>query len=137
MKIRLLSALAFTLQLYATTATPAAPAAKQAAVIHTMQKRGSTWYLKLDFVEVRDCDCDGGVKVINQNNKLRAYSTTPETEVALLKDAAEHRKATMEDLAAGRTGKNQGWPFDASTPFEFRLDNSKKQILEIRQLYFP
>lgn len=91
----------------------------------------------LDFVEVRDCNCAGGIEIVNENDKLRNFTLDEKVKIRLLKDASDYADATPEQLAAGRDGKNFGWPFSADTPFEFRFDAAQKRVIEIRQIYFP
>lgn len=109
----------------------------QTAIIKEMRKDGGQHVLQLDFVEIRECNCDAGIEIINKNAKLRTFTADAATRIQLLKDAAEFRAASFEELAAGLAGKNLGWPFSQSTPFEFHFDKSRKRILEIRQIYFP
>lgn len=115
----------------------AAPAARQAAIIHEIRGDKAEHTFVLDFVEVRDCNCDSGIQIVNQNKKLRSFQAGKAVKIELLKNAAEYRAATVADLEAGLAGKNYGWPFDRSTPFEFRFDAANRRILEIRQIYLP
>lgn len=109
----------------------------QPAIIRELTQVSGPWQIVLDFVEIRDCNCAGGIEVVNKNGKLRTFTLDKKVKIRLLKDASEYADATPEQLAAGRDGRNFGWPFSADTPFEFRFDAAQKQVTEIRQVYFP
>lgn len=109
----------------------------QPAIIRSLTQVSGPWKIVLDFVEVRDCNCAGGIEVVNKNDKLRTFTFDTKVKIRLLKDAGAYADATPEQLAAGRDGKNFGWPFSADTPFEFRFDAAQKRVVEIRQIYFP
>lgn len=115
------------------------PAGKkyQPAIIHELVQISGPWEISLDFVEIRDCNCDAGFEIVNTNKKLRRFFLSEKTKILLLKNAGEYREATVTDLAAGRDGKNFGWPFGADTPFEFRFDAKNKTVVEMRQVYLP
>lgn len=126
----------FVLLFSAVFAAAKAPNAAQAAIIRDISQTGTGHVLRLDFVEIRECNCDAGFEIINKNSKLRSFTADAKTRVQLLKNAAEYRTASLEELSAGLAGKNFGWPFDNSTPFEFHFDG-ENHIREIRQIYFP
>ena len=115
----------------------AAATVKRQAVITEILRTGTTARLKLDYVEIKDCDCDGGFEISNTNPLIRTFTTTKKTKIFLLKDASQFFQATMIQLIDGRKGQDLGWYFDKTTPFELTVDEGKKQILEIRQIYFP
>lgn len=109
----------------------------QPAIIKTIRAVGQQWLLDLDFVEIRECHCDAGFEVVNKNTKIRSYHATNTTRILLLKNAGEHYAVQMDDLIAARKGKNFGWPFTPTTPFEFQFDATGKIIIEMRQTYEP
>ena len=110
---------------------------KREAVITEILRLRTGARIKLDYVEIRDCDCDGGFEVVNNNPLIRAFTTTAKTKIFLLKDSSQYFTATLAQLIEGRKGKDLGWLFEKSTPFELQVDEAKKQITEIRQIYFP
>lgn len=109
----------------------------QTALVKEIETTGQHRFLVLDFVEVRDCNCDSGIQVVNRNKKLRRLRFTDESKIWLLKNAGEYAQATLQQFRAARTGNHFGWGFDADTPFEFRFDATGKKILEMRQVYLP
>ncbi len=127
----LLAALAFTASAHAENS------AMQSAIIREIRKTGATYTLLLDFVEIRDCNCDSGIEIVNANPKLREYTIDRNTKIWLLKNPGELFKAAPQDMIAGRNGKNFGWPFEKDTPFEFHFAAGAKRILEMRQVYLP
>ncbi len=124
----------FSLALFSLGSAPKKP---QAAIIHELTQIVGPWNIVLDFVDIRDCNCDAGFEIINANKKLRTFTLDKNVKIQLLKNAGEYVDATVTDLAAARDGKNFGWPFSRDTPFEFRFDPTQKRVIEIRQIYFP
>lgn len=125
-----------TAHLAAPGSVAAAPVKRQ-AIITEILRTGSTARIKLDYVEIRECDCDDDFEIVNNNPLIRTFTTTSKTKVFLLKNSSEYFNATILQLIDGRKGKDQGWSFEKSTPFDIVVDEAKKQIVEIRQLYFP
>jgi hypothetical protein len=114
-----------------------AASVKRQAIITEILRTGTSARLKLDYVEIRDCDCDGGFEIVNNNPLIRTFTTTSKTKIFLLKNSTEFFRATMIELIDGRKGQDLGWSFDKTTPFALTVDEGKKQIVEIRQIYFP
>jgi len=109
----------------------------QPAIIKELVQISGPWEITLDFVEIRDCNCDAGFEIVNTNKKLRRFTLSEKTKILLLKNAGEYREATITDLAAARDGKDFGWRFDKDCPFEFRFDAKNKTVVEMRQVYLP
>jgi hypothetical protein len=134
--LALLLALVTTAQLLGTRPVAAATVKRQ-AIITEILRTGTTARLKLDYVEIKECDCDGGFEIVNNNPLIRTFTTTSKTKIFLLRNSTQFFKATMIQLIDGRKGQDLGWYFDKATPFELTVDEAKKQIVEIRQMYFP
>lgn len=115
----------------------AAATVKRQAIITEILRTGATARIKLDYVEIRSCDCDDDFEIVNNNPLIRTFTTTPKTRVFLMKNSSEYFNASLLQLVDGRKGKDQGWSFEKSTPFDIVVDEAKKQIAEIRQIYFP
>ncbi len=109
----------------------------QNAIVKEIQSVGQNQFMVLDFVEIRDCNCDSGIKIVNVNKKLRRFNFTNKSKIWLLKNAGEYAEATLQQFMDARAGNHFGWGFDAETPFEFRFDSAGKKILEMRQVYLP
>lgn len=110
------------------------------ALITDFRQVQGVWTIKLDYVEVRDCnrdDCPAGLEISNQNPLLRTFRFTPSTKIFLLKSAGEYFQATPQQLIQGLGGRNFGWSFDMYTPFYIRVNEAKREIIELRQMYLP
>ncbi len=127
-----------------------AAATQQDTLIKKLENLGGVWYLHADFVELLYTDSDqekfkrygmniedypGGLAIRNINPRIRVFRITPDTHIALLRNAGEYFKATPQQLLDGLKGRNYGWKFDWSTPFTLKLDGTR--LLEIRQVYTP
>ncbi|MCS7067278.1 MAG: hypothetical protein RMK51_06500 [Meiothermus sp.] len=98
------------------------------------------WTVKLDYVEVKDChrdDCPAGIEISNQNPLIRTFRFTRSTKILLLKNAGEYFQATPQQLIQGLGGRNFGWSFDRDTPFYIKVDEARREILELKQMYLP
>lgn len=109
----------------------------QHALVNEIKTIGANRFMVLDFVEIRDCNCDSGIKIVNDNNKLRRFRFTKTSKIWLLKNPGEYAQATLQQFLDAREGKHFGYGFDSQTPFEFRFDSAGKKILEMRQVYLP
>ncbi len=110
------------------------------ALITDFRQVQGVWTIKLDYVEVKDCnrdDCPAGIEVSNQNPLIRTFRFTRSTRIYLLKNAGEYFQATPQQLIQGLGGKNFGWSFDRYTPFYIRVNEARREILELRQMYLP
>ncbi len=110
------------------------------ALITDFRQVQGVWTIKLDYVEVRDCnrdDCPAGLEISNQNPLLRTFRFTPSTRIFLLKSAGEYFQATPQQLIQGLGVRNFGWSFDKYTPFYIRVNEAKREIIELRQMYLP
>lgn len=112
---------------------------RQALITDFRQVQG-VWTVKLDYVEVKDCnrdDCPAGIEISNQNPLIRTFRFTPNTKILLLKNAGEYFQATPQQLIQGLGGRNFGWSFDKYTPFYIKVDEARREILELKQMYLP
>ncbi|GEM85151.1 hypothetical protein [Meiothermus hypogaeus] len=112
---------------------------RQALITDFRQMQG-VWTVKLDYVEVKDCnrdDCPAGIEVSNQNPLIRTFRFTPSTKIWLLKNAGEYFQATPQQLIQGLGGRNFGWSFDKYTPFYIKVNEARREILELKQMYLP
>lgn len=112
---------------------------RQALITDFRQVQG-VWTVKLDYVEVKDCnrdDCPAGIEISNQNPLIRTFRFTRNTKILLLKNAGEYFQATPQQLIQGLGGRNFGWSFDKYTPFYIKVDEARREILELKQMYLP
>lgn len=112
---------------------------RQALITDFRQVQG-VWTVKLDYVEVKDCnrdDCPAGIEISNQNPLIRTFRFTRNTRILLLKNAGEYFQATPQQLIQGLGGRNFGWSFDKYTPFYIKVDEARREILELKQMYLP
>ncbi|GIW34728.1 hypothetical protein [Meiothermus sp.] len=112
---------------------------RQALITDFRQMQG-VWTVKLDYVEVKDCnrdDCPAGIEVSNQNPLIRTFRFTPSTKIWLLKNAGEYFQATPQQLIQGLGGRNFGWSFNKYTPFYIKVNEARREILELKQMYLP
>ncbi len=112
---------------------------KRSAKIVSITRFNTQTSFALDYVDIVECtDCDSGFEIRNVNPKIRSFNTTPTTRIVLLKDAEKTFTVSLAKFREARDGKDIGqYPFERRQPFEFRLDETKQTIVEIRQLYFP
>lgn len=136
--------LALSIALGAGLAPASAATVKRQAIINEIVRKGTKATLKLDYVEFRECQvpegdtsCDTDMVIVNDNPKIRTFVTTAKTKIMLLKNAGAFFSATMQQLVDGRKGKDLGWLFTKDQPFDITVDETKGQIVEIRQIYFP
>lgn len=112
---------------------------REALITEFRQVQG-VWIIRLDYVEVRDCNRDdypAGLEISNQNPLLRTFRFTPSTKIFLLKSAGEYFQTTPSSSSGGWGGRNFGWSFDMHTPFCIRVNEAKREIIELRQMYLP
>ncbi len=112
---------------------------RQALITDFRQVQG-VWTVKLDYVEVKDCnrdDCPAGIEISNQNPLIRTFRFTRNTKILLLKNAGEYFQATPQQLIQGLGGRNFGWSFNKYTPFYIKVDETRREILELKQMYLP
>ncbi len=112
---------------------------RQALITDFRQVQG-VWTVKLDYVEVKDCnrdDCPAGIEISNQNPLIRTFRFTRNTKILLLKNAGEYFQATPQQLIQGLGGRNFGWSFNKYTPFYIKVDEARREILELKQMYLP
>ncbi len=110
------------------------------ALITDFRQVQGVWTVKLDYVEVKDCnrdDCPAGIEISNQNPLIRTFRFTRNTRILLLKNAGEYFQATPQQLIQGLGGRNFGWSFDKYTPFYIKVDEARREILELKQMYLP
>lgn len=110
------------------------------ALITDFRQVQGIWTVKLDYVEVKDCnrdDCPAGIEISNQNPLIRTFRFTRNTKILLLKNAGEYFQATPQQLIQGLGGRNFGWSFDKYTPFYIKVNEAKREILELKQMYLP
>lgn len=112
---------------------------KKDAIIVSITRFNTQTSFALDYVDIVECtDCDAGFEVRNVNPKIRSFNTTPTTRILLLKNPEKTFTVSLAKFREARNGKDIGqYSFSPDQPFEFRLDETKKTIVEIRQLYFP
>ncbi len=109
-------------------------------IITEIRQVAGIWQIKTDYVENRECssdDCPSGFKIINKNPLIRTFKFTKNTKILVLKNAGEYRPITAKQLIEARAGKNFGWGFDKENPFYLKVDETKKTVLELRQMYLP
>lgn len=110
------------------------------ALVTDFRQVQGVWTVKLDYVEVKDCnrdDCPAGIEISNQNPLIRTFRFTRNTKILLLKNAEEYFQATPQQFIQGLGGRNFGWSFDKYTPFYIKVDEAKREILELKQMYLP
>lgn len=110
------------------------------ALVTDFRQVQGVWTVKLDYVEVKDCnrdDCPSGIEISNQNPLIRTFRFTRNTKILLLKNAGEYFQATPQQFIQGLGGRNLGWSFDKFTPFYIEVDEAKREILELKQMYLP
>lgn len=73
----------------------------------------------------------------NQNPLIRTFRFNPSTKIWLLKNAGEYFQATPQQLIQGLGGKNFGWSFDRYTPFYIKVNEAKREILELHRMDLP
>ncbi len=113
---------------------------KKAAIIVSITRFNTQTSFALDYVDIVPCkgECDLDFEISNVNPKIRSFNTTPSTRIVLLKDPEKTFTVTLAKFREARNGKDVGqYSFSPDQPFEFRLDEKKQTIVEIRQLYFP
>ncbi len=113
---------------------------KKFATIVSITRFNTQTSFALDYVDIVPCkgECDTDFEISNVNLKIRSFNTTPTTRIVLLKDPEKTFTVSLAKFREARTGKDIGqYAFSPGQPFEFRLDETKKTIVEIRQLYFP
>jgi hypothetical protein len=108
------------------------------AVLTEIVRTGPRPVLTLDYVEIRECDCDGGFEIRNDNPQLRTFALASSARILLLRNASGTTfRATVQQLVDARKGRDFGWYFDKDTPLRFTVDEGTRVITEIRQIYFP
>ena len=110
------------------------------ALITDFRQVQGVWTVKLDYVEVKECnrdDCPSGIEISNQNPLIRTFRFTPQTKIFLLKNAGAYFQATPQQLIQGLGGRDFGWSFDKYTPFYIKVNEAKREILELKQKYLP
>ncbi len=121
------------------SAPASAAVVKKSAIIVSITRFNTQTAFALDYVDIVPCaDCDAGFEISNVNPKIRSFNTTATTRIVLLKDPEKTFTVSLAKFREARDGKDIGhYRFERGQPFEFRLDETKKTIVEIRQLYFP
>ena len=121
------------------SAPAGAAVVKKSAIIVSITRFNTQTSFALDYVDIVPCtDCDAGFEISNVNPKIRSFNTTPTTRILLLKNPEKTFTVSLAKFREARAGKDIGqYSFSPDQPFEFRLDETKKTIVEIRQLYFP
>ena len=107
---------------------------KKSAIIVSITRFNTQTSFALDYVDIVPCtDCDAGFEIRNVNPKIRSFTTNPTTRIVLLKDPEKTFAVSLAKFREARDGKDIGqYRFERGQPFEFRLDETKKAIVEIR-----